>query len=176
MSARKVEREGQWSVSICQTGSGFPTMQNIYLLNRYTVFQGIENMSNYFDGTLYTQKQKKTHWIVFFSRFGGFSFGEKTKLAKLNNQNVQELLQKFSLLKTDDKSFGIDNDKIWSNVALLLHTMATEDIVKVMANSAPYAQNFTTLITCLFISTSTYFYFYHKKHNYTTVILEFLID
>lgn len=78
-------------------------------------------------------------WIVFFSRFGGFSFGEKTKLAKLNNQNVQELLQKFSLLKTDDKSFGIDNDKIWSNVALLLHTMATEDIVKVMANSAPYA-------------------------------------
>lgn len=133
-------------------------------------------MSNYFDGTLYTQKQKKTHWIVFFSRFGGFSFGEKTKLAKLNNQNVQELLQKFSLLKTDDKSFGIDNDKIWSNVALLLHTMATEDIVKVMANSAPYAQNFTTLITCLFISTSTYFYFYHKKHNYTTVILEFLID
>lgn len=76
---------------------------------------------------------------LFFSRFGGFSFGEKTKLAKLNNQNVQELLQKFSLLKTDDKSFGIDNDKIWSNVALLLHTMATEDIVKVMANSAPYA-------------------------------------
>lgn len=89
-------------------------------------------------------KNKKKHcklyiWIVFFSRFGGFSFGEKTKLAKLNNQNVQELLQKFSLLKTDDKSFGIDNDKIWSNVALLLHTMATEDIVKVMANSAPYA-------------------------------------
>lgn len=82
---------------------------------------------------------KKNHWIGFFSRFGGFSFGEKTKLAKLNNQNVQELLQKFSLLKTDDKSFGIDNDKIWSNVALLLHTMATEDIVKVMANSAPYA-------------------------------------
>lgn len=76
---------------------------------------------------------------LFFSRFGGFSFGEKTKLAKLNNQNVQELLQKFSLLKTDDKSFGIDNDKIWSNVALLLHTMATEDIVKVMVNSAPYA-------------------------------------
>lgn len=80
-----------------------------------------------------------TSGLVFFSRFGGFSFGEKTKLAKLNNQNVQELLQKFSLLKTDDKSFGIDNDKIWSNVALLLHTMATEDIVKVMANSAPYA-------------------------------------
>lgn len=82
---------------------------------------------------------KKNPWIGFFSRFGGFSFGEKTKLAKLNNQNVQELLQKFSLLKTDDKSFGIDNDKIWSNVALLLHTMATEDIVKVMANSAPFA-------------------------------------
>lgn len=80
-----------------------------------------------------------TSGLVFFSRFGGFSFGEKTKLAKLNNQNVQELLQKFSLLKTDDKSFGIDNDKIWSNVALLLHTMATEDIVKVMVNSAPYA-------------------------------------
>lgn len=80
-----------------------------------------------------------TSGLGFFSRFGGFSFGEKTKLAKLNNQNVQELLQKFSLLKTDDKSFGIDNDKIWSNVALLLHTMATEDIVKVMANSAPYA-------------------------------------
>lgn len=84
-------------------------------------------------------EKKKNHWIGFFSRFGGFSFGEKTKLAKLNNQNVQELLQKFSLLKTDDKSFGIDNDKIWSNVALLLHTMATEDIVKVMVNSAPYA-------------------------------------
>lgn len=80
-----------------------------------------------------------TSGLGFFSRFGGFSFGEKTKLAKLNNQNVQELLQKFSLLKTDDKSFGIDNDKIWSNVALLLHTMATEDIVKVMANLAPYA-------------------------------------
>lgn len=100
-------------------------------------------MSNYFDGTLYTYKQKKNTVNctsgLFFSRFGGFSFGEKTKLAKLNNQNVQELLQKFSLLKTDDKSFGIDNDKIWSNVALLLHTMATEDIVKVMANSAPYA-------------------------------------
>lgn len=78
--------------------------------------------------TLYT-----SGWCFFNFRFGGFSFGEKTKLAKLNNQNVQELLQKFSLLKPDDKSFGIDNDKIWSNVALLLHTMATEDIVKVMA-------------------------------------------
>lgn len=88
---------------------------------------------------VYLETKKKPTGLVFFSRFGGFSFGEKTKLAKLNNQNVQELLQKFSLLKTDDKSFGIDNDKIWSNVALLLHTMATEDIVKVMANSAPYA-------------------------------------
>lgn len=88
---------------------------------------------------VYLETKKKTTGLVFFSRFGGFSFGEKTKLAKLNNQNVQELLQKFSLLKTDDKSFGIDNDKIWSNVALLLHTMATEDIVKVMVNSAPYA-------------------------------------
>lgn len=85
------------------------------------------------------RNKKNPTGLFFFSRFGGFSFGEKTKLAKLNNQNVQELLQKFSLLKTDDKSFGIDNDKIWSNVALLLHTMATEDIVKVMANSAPYA-------------------------------------
>ena len=65
-------------------------------------------------------------------RFGGFSFGETTKLAKLNNRNVHELLQKFSAVKTADSSSGIDNDKIWSNVALLLHSMATEDIVKVI--------------------------------------------
>ncbi|XP_062592616.1 phospholipid-transporting ATPase ABCA1-like [Saccostrea cucullata] len=80
----------------------------------------------------------KTNDQFIGKRFGGFSFGEKTKLAKLNNKNVHELLQKFSSVKTSDKSYGIDNNKIWSNVALLLNTMATEDIAKVWYNNKGY--------------------------------------
>lgn len=98
------------------------------------------------------------------------------KFVKLNNQNVQEFLQKFFLLKIDDKFFGIDNDKIWSNVVFLLYIMVIEDIVKVMVNLVLYVQNFIILIICLFISISIYFYFYYKKYNYIIVIFEFLID
>lgn len=122
------------------------------------------------------RNKKKIYWIGFFFRFGGFLFGEKIKFVKLNNQNVQEFLQKFFLLKIDDKFFGIDNDKIWSNVVFLLYIMVIEDIVKVMVNLVIYVQNFIILIICLFISISIYFYFYYKKYNYIIVIFEFLID
>ncbi|KAK3090139.1 hypothetical protein FSP39_009459 [Pinctada imbricata] len=81
---------------------------------------------------------KKTTKQFMKKRYGGFSFGEKTNLAKLNNDNIRELLRKLSSVEAIEESFKTKNKAIWSSMEYLLDRVAAGDISKVWFNNKGY--------------------------------------